>query len=155
MNVFAQPAFIVKNPTKKMAVIKHMCMEIRPAEYVDLAKQSFEETCGKENHHESIMVLYWTHIGKFKWDTERDISVYEEWGADALSFPVSASNSQTPMAAFYGSPKYEKEWEPERCYVATIYASNSLSKKQLQTSFYFKLTSKNLEGLNTYPKKAP
>jgi hypothetical protein len=153
MNVFAQPTFIVKNPTKKVVIVKSMCMEIQYSEAISGLYRTFEEACRVNN--DKLMTLNWTHIAKFNWDTERDISIYEDWVSDALPLPVSISSPQTPMAGFWGKPENMKKWKSDRCYRATIYALISSREELLDTSFYFKLTKQNLEGLNNYPRKAP
>ncbi len=155
MNVFAQPTFIVTNPTKKIVIIKTMCMEIQHSEEPISQYKNFKEAC-RNNNNKSSMTLEWTHIAKFGWDNERDIGIYQERVSDALPLPVSISSPQTPMAGFYGDPQNKERWKSERCYRATIYALKSPEDEQLlQTSFHFKLSKNDLEGLNTYPRTKP
>jgi hypothetical protein len=155
MNVFAQPTFIVTNPTKKLVIIKKMCMEIQDSEVPISPYKTFEKAC-RNNNNNSRMILEWTHIAKFGWDNDRDIGVYEGRVSDSLPLPVGISSPQTPMAGFYGDPKNKGKWESERCYRATIYALKSPEDKQLlQTSFHFKLSKKDLKGLKTYPRTKP
>jgi hypothetical protein len=155
MNVFAQPTFIVTNPTKKLVIIKTMCMEIQYSEAPISPYKTFKKAC-RNNNNKSIMTLEWTHIAKFGWDNERDIGIYEGRVSDALPLPVSISSPQTPMAGFYGDPKNKEIWESERCYRATIYALKSPKDEELlQTSFHFKLSKNDLKGLNTYPRTKP
>jgi hypothetical protein len=155
MNVFAQPIFIVENPTKKIVVISKMCMEIQGSEARISSYKTFKEACRNDNN-KSIMTLEWTHVAKFGWDNERDIGIYQERVSDALPLPVSISSPQTPMAGFYGDPENEKRLNSDRCYRATIYALKSSKEDELlQTSFHFKLSKKDLEGLNKYPKSKP
>jgi hypothetical protein len=59
------------------------------------------------------------------------------------------------MAAFWGSPMYKEKLKTGSCYRAVIYAQTSSREKFVETSFWFDLTSENLTGLNSYPKKAP
>ncbi len=150
MNVYAQPTFIVKNPTKRVAVVEGICLRIEHSESPIMYYPTFKDSCTMGDN--TLMILDWTHVAKFNWDVDREISIYEGWMSDALPLPVSISSPQTPMAAFSGEPKNMEKWESERCYRATIYSSSSSKKQLLSTSFYFKLTEQNLKGLKSYPK---
>lgn len=152
--IYAQPIFIVMNPTKKVAVVKDLCLRIQPAGAPKLTPKSFSEAC-RDKGADGSMLLRWDHIAKFDWDTQRDMGVYEEMVSDALPMPVSIGNPQAPMAGFAGTAAQQGFLVPNRCYRATIYSLSAPRDQLLSNSFHFMISPQQLKALRAYSQQAP
>lgn len=153
-NIYAQPSFLVMNPTRKVAVIKDLCLRLAPATEARRQHASFADAC-RPSPGDGSLLLRWHHLAKFDWDTAKDVSFYEEMVSDALPMPVSIGNPQAPLAAFGGSAALQARLEADRCYRASLHSLSAPGERMLTIEFGFRLSQQQLQSLRNLSTQPP